>query len=232
MNEKETSDKKLEILKVIERHQHIRHKNLITIIVTQKKLMAKKTLEKYIRELEDEKRISGRKFGKEKQYVLRDNELTESELEEKFLLASGKLKKEIETLEKSFNKFELYTKRNLPDYLYGILQDLQETVNYTRRRAKEQKLTDMSEEYELHHEIIELDKKIPPEDPRCYSSVKSGEIVAQISKLKNEYVKLDTKKNNMKISKKREEISNKMKENSSLITKLFLNLVDIKKSLS
>ena len=60
----------------------------------------------------------------------------------------------------------------------------------------------------------------------------NAEVVKQISKLKNEYVKLDAKKNNMMISKKREETSNKMKENHNLIIKLFKNLEDIKKSLS
>lgn len=229
--EKTTDERELNILKIIGKHPEIHHRELLRIILD-KSLMAKKTAEKNIKNLLHEKRIFAYKYGKEIQYVLADNELSEKDLKNKVSKTVKKFKFELDKIEKDFDKFDFYFKRNFPDHLSQVLHHLVDEKSHLLRYAKENKHNDMSFALELLDEINKLSKTLPKNDTVIQEKITlSGELVTNIDKSQRKYAELLQKRNNMATSKKRENISQTLRLMNDDLSKLYYSLEKIRDDL-
>lgn len=151
-------DKKIHILKIIEKYPSIHHRELLRKIL-KAGLMAKATAEKYIKELEQEKQIIGHRYKKEKDYLLSAGNSTEEQLEEQFKIWLDKIKKEINKIETDYKKYSYYTKY----YFVGDLETLHKRIsNLHSVRLNEQvrdemdEMQNMTEESEILDDIIKI----------------------------------------------------------------------------
>lgn len=203
------SNRELEILKIIEIHAGIHHRNLLKII-QDKGLMAKKTAERNIKSLIEKKRIDSYKYGKEKEYVISDGESNEKNLKKKVSTTIKKLKHELEKIDDEFDDFDYLTKRNFPQYLTRLLKDLVKMKKDVIRFAKQEKLTDTSYFEEILQEIQTLAENNSTIDDIQNKKRSADEIMTALSRITNEYAELTIKRSNMRTSKKREELSHKL----------------------
>jgi hypothetical protein len=211
-----TEPRELEILKIIEKHPGIHHRLLLKII-EDKSLMAKDTATDKIKNLIESNKIFAYKYGKEKQYVLSDGELSQKDLKKKVSDTIKKLKFELESIDKKFDDFDYYTKRNLPAYLVETLVSLSETKSDLIRSAKETKITDMSDAIEIFNEIRGYAENLSIDDIKSTKYRESAKIMTSISKMQGEYSRLIEKRSKMGSSKKRNELSQKISQLGSEI---------------
>ena len=95
--EKTVDDRDLKILQIIEKHPGIHHRKLLAII-EDKKILSKPTATKHIQQMLQNKKILAFYYGKEKQYVLSDNQLSEKYLYVKISKLIKIFKKESESI--------------------------------------------------------------------------------------------------------------------------------------
>lgn len=229
--EKNVHDRELGILKIIEKHPGIHHRILLKII-HDKDLMAKGTAEKCIKNLIKSNTIVVYKYGKEVQYVLSDGELSEKDLKKKVSYTIKKLIYELEIIDKKFDDFDYYIKRNMPDYLIQTLTRLLETKSNLLKSAKETKLTDMSYAQELFYEIRDLTKNYSIDDKTTWRKRdQAAKTTTHIDKTQREYSKLLEKRSKVGSSKLRSNMNIKLKNLNSDILKSYRTLENIRDEL-
>ena len=173
-----------------------------------------------------EKRILPYKSGKEIQYILADNELSEKDLKKKISKIISEFKIELENTENDFDKFDLRAKQNYPDHLFETLNHLIETKSHILRFAKESKHTDISYAKELMDEISNVSKN--PSKYEQEKIIQSRKIVTQIDKLQRQSFELCQKRDKLGTSKKRDELTQKIRQLNSDISKLYGSLTKIR----
>ena len=229
--ENTVQNRELSILKIIEKHPGIHHRLLLRII-NDKSLMAKATAEKNIKILINDKKIHSYKYGKEIQYVLSDGELSEKDLKKKISATLKKLKAELENISNEFDHFDYDVKRDLSYEFVMILEHLSERKSVLLRHAKENKITDMSYVSEIANEILDLTNDFSIDDK--FSNKKRELAIKTANRLYElewEYAKSHEKKNKMRSSKKRDDLTLKVKQMDSEITKLHRLLEDTRDEL-
>lgn len=225
--EKTIDERELSILKIVGKHPEIHHRELLKIILD-KSWMAKKTAEKNIKNLLKEKRILSYKYGKEIQYVLADNELSEKDLKKKVSKTVTKFKTELDNIENDFDKFDFYVKQNFPDYLSRTLNHLVGQKSDLLRYAKENKLTDISFAQELLDEIHELSKNYSKDELIEEKITQSRGTITSIDKMQRRHAELLQKRSKLGSSKKRDEFTQKIQQLGADIPKLYTLLENIR----
>jgi hypothetical protein len=228
--EKTMSDRELDILKIIEKHPGIHQRKLLKIIAD-KRLMAKDTAIDKIKNLINDKKIFAYKYGKEIQYVLSDDELSEEDLKKKVSETIKKLKHEFETIDKEFDDYDYFIKRNLPDYLIRILAHISKNKFDLLSRAKETKITDMSDAIEIFDEICAYAENSPIDDIKNGKQHQAAGIMTKIDKMQRECSELTEKRSKMGVSKKRNELSDKISQLNSEIVNSYFTLETIRDKL-
>ena len=229
--ENTVQNRELSILKIIEKHPGIHHRLLLRII-NDKSLMAKATAEKNIKILINDKKIHSYKYGKEIQYVLSDGELSEKDLKKKVSATLKKLKAELKNISNEFDHFDYEVRRDLSYEFVMILEHLSGRKSDLLRHAKENKITDMSYVSEIANEILDLTNDFSIDDE--FSNKKRELAIKTANRLYElewEYAKSHEKKNKMRSSKKRNDLTLKIKQMDSEITKLHRLLEDTRNEL-
>jgi len=223
-------DRELTILKIIGKYPEIHHRELLRIIEDKGK-MASVTAGKTIKNLVIKKKIFAYKYGKEIQYVLFDGELSEKDLKKKASETLKKLKQEIDIIDKGFDGFDYFVKRNLPDYLVQLLADLLETKSNLLKRAKETKSTDMSYAREIFNEIEDLSHTSISNTLKEKKYEHALETFGRIDKMQKEHFRLQEKRSKMGSSNKRDAVTLKLEKLSTDIAKSYDNLESIRDEL-
>lgn len=229
------TDNQIDILKVIERNHGIHHNKLLRIIVDQKHLMAKTTLEKNINELIDTHHIKVHRYKKEKQYFRNEEDLSEKDLDKEITELFCKVFNELKELEKNFKSNEYSVKTSFAHYLFMWLRDFSKVKRTIETETIEINETDMSEEVEIVREIKQIIKKkgIDFQNPLHKYFTDSLEVMTELSKMKNEYVKLQKTIRKHGASKKRISLKSQLTQlthkMSEKFTRLETNLEELKK---
>ncbi len=224
--EKTLDDKDFKILEIIQNHPTIHHRKLMAII-EDKGILSKTPAAKRIKRMLDNK-ILAFHYGKEKQYVLSDNQLSEENLYQKTSKLIKILRKELEILDKEFLNYDWEIKSNLPDYLTQMVSNFLEKKSNMQRLARETKLIDMSDAEEIFSDIRQLTEDLPYDNPKQDKRTLAGKTMTSISKKQCEYAKLSESRRKMGASKKRELTSEKLKQINSEITDSYNLLENIR----
>ncbi|MEX0862164.1 hypothetical protein [Nitrosopumilus sp.] len=230
------TDRQIEILKIIERNPGIKHNKLIKIIVEQKKLMAKKTLEKNINELITDHHVKFHKYKKEKQYFRNEEGVSEKDIDKQLEELFCRIFDDISELKKNFKNNEYYVKIRLAHYLFRWMEEFSHTKRTIERESYETDVMDMSEEEEILEEIKKIikEKDIDWQDQLYKYYGESCEIMSDLSKMKNQYAKLQLMIRKHGTSKKRNELSLKLTQlihdMGDKFTNLEMNLKELKKT--
>ena len=221
MEQIELSKNQLHIMQIIEKHPGIYHRELLNII-NAKKLMAKPTAEKSIKELLENGKILAHKYRNQKQYMLSSRELSQKDLDKQIILLIEKLQKELSSLKNDMPKYEYYTKSRLADYLHRQLDSFLELRQELERQTRENEKTSMVEEREILDEIHSVIEKhhIDFRDPRYNHLNNAREICTKISKLEHEYLEKDRVRRRKGASKKRSELNKELIQISNNLTEL------------
>ncbi len=143
------------ILEAIQEYPLITHGQLLDFLVERKKRMAKRTLEKYLRELINEKKIFKYKERKTTKYDLPSSfGLTEKMMKKRFDKWMSEIKKSIGKIESDYRKYNIYMKVNTPDYLQSLYKSLQ-SIHQAHERQEEYNWEDLgTRENILYNEIV------------------------------------------------------------------------------
>lgn len=131
------------IIEAIQEYPLIQHNQLLHYLVEHKHYMAKRTAEKYLRELINEKKIFEYKEGKIKKYELSSSfGLPEKLLKKQFDKWISEIKKSVAKIEKDYPKYNIYMKVNISDHLKSLHKSLQNT-HYAHEHQEEYSYEDL-----------------------------------------------------------------------------------------
>ena len=207
-------DLKIEIKKIIGQHDQIKHGQLLEKI-KEKELMAKKTAEKYIKQLCDEREIHPYKVGQRKTYSLTGNETSQKKMIENFKYHIDEFRKKADEYEEKFPNYPY----DVQIFMYdSFLSGKQVNIPYIESRLKCTENEDEERFYESEFfKSMQQIKKLTWDHK--LNDYEMREPFNELSNLLSEKLekRLELKKqiSHMKTSKKRDIIRDEIKKLSS-----------------
>ena len=224
-------ERRMEIKRIIEEKPGIYHTALLEKI-RENHSMAKKTAEENIAYLIDAREIIFFKQKTKKCYALKANDMFEDGLPLAFEIKINKVKEELESMKKSFEKHSYDAQCHMCDELYTMLD---EQIKRSKRFVEDldRGYSEYGDEYEyLRSDVIKSLKHANVDKTRHYKILDYLGNAKNVVMIKSRSVnELDEKKRSMKQSEKREEADNQSKQLHLQITRVMSDTRSIEDAL-
>ncbi|MEM4377747.1 MAG: hypothetical protein QXX85_02050 [Candidatus Nitrosotenuis sp.] len=185
--------------------------------------MAKRTAEKYLKQLVQENQVIKHKHGIIVQYYLSESNSTVEQLHEQYDVLFNQLTQKIDEIRNNYKKYSPSTKRSFIYYLEEMLDSLSRNLSDALNDADiQRKYLDLSYYRELVDDIKKMNKEM------WHPTYKK---LGKVEKLGDELIEYWKSLNTVRISHKRKHIQEKMAKINKEITDLTMEIETVHASL-